>query len=249
MKARLSVLLLLTVFALSPSSLFAQAAEINPYGGYIWPGDNDQVGEFMNTTLLGVRGGGYITKNFELGGNWAATNHFQPKSSNEPAAFAGALGFPQGRVKAMVYEAEFSYNFGQRDWFGSRVKPYVVGGIGGLTTKIKNLKDDESNSIETSCAQLGSDEKCFVLNTRPVIVQTNINNQIIQTVEHVPNDILESRDTFLTFSYGGGIKIHRVWGPMGFFGDFRGRTIPNFFSKSTTSPEISAGLSFSWGER
>jgi opacity protein-like surface antigen len=245
MKTRVFVLLLLAVFALAPSSLLAQLAEINPYGGYIWPGGNDQVGDFMNTTLLGVRGGGYITKGFEVGGNLALTNHFQPKSSNEPAAFAGSLGFPQGRVRAMLWEAEFSYNFGQQNWFGSRLKPYVTGGIGGLTAKIKNLDSDSDNlsspDVDTSCAALGVEHKCFVLNTRPVVADN--------TTRFVPNDILESGDTFLTFSYGGGIKIHRVWGPMGFFGDFRGRTIPNLFSKSTTSPEISAGLSFSWGER
>jgi len=161
LKTRLFVVLLLTVFALAPSSLFAQAAEINPYGGYIWPGDNDQVGEFMKQALIGVRGGGYITKNFELGGNWAGLNHFQPKSSNEPAAFAGNLGFPQGRVRASIWEAEFTYNFGQRNLFNNRVKPYVVGGIGGLTARVKNLKNDDddsfnnSNDIETSCAALG----------------------------------------------------------------------------------------------
>jgi hypothetical protein len=40
------------------------------------------------------------------------------------------------------------------------------------------------------------------------------------------------------------------WGAMGFFGDFRGRTIPNFFNgHGTNSPELSAGLTFSWGEK
>jgi hypothetical protein len=36
---------------------------------------------------------------------------------------------------------------------------------------------------------------------------------------------------------------------MGFFGDFRGRTVPNFFSSAFNWPEVSAGLTFSWGER
>src|SRR5215831_14981241 len=44
-----------------------------------------------------------------------------------------------------------------------------------------------------------------------------------------------------TFSYGGGLKAMRLWGPMGFFGDFRGRTMPNFFGHATTWPELSAG--------
>ena len=63
------------------------------------------------------------------------------------------------------------------------------------------------------------------------------------------NDALGSSDTFLTFSYGGGIKGERLWGPMGFFGDIRGRSVPNFFSTSLNWPELSAGLTFSWGER
>jgi len=34
------------------------------------------------------------------------------------------------------------------------------------------------------------------------------------------------------------------------FGEFRGRTIPNFFNGHRTNwPELSAGLKFSWGER
>jgi len=36
---------------------------------------------------------------------------------------------------------------------------------------------------------------------------------------------------------------------MGVFGDFRGRTVPNFFGHGNTWPEINAGLNFSWGEK
>ena len=242
MKVRMFICLLLLSFAFVPSSLFAQAAEINPYAGFYWPGDNNGVGKFQNNQLLGVRGGGYITPNFELGGNWAWTNHFQPKSSNEAAALAGDLGFPQGRVRANIWEAEFTYNFGARKMFGSNVRPYLVGGAGGLTTKIKS----DTESLRASCAQIGSESPCFVLNVNTFVVQNN--NQ--QRVVHTANDVLESGDTFFTFSYGGGVKWQRVWGPMGFFGDFRGRTIPNFFNGHGTNwPELSAGLTFSWGER
>jgi hypothetical protein len=65
----------------------------------------------------------------------------------------------------------------------------------------------------------------------------------------VPNDRLDGTQTFMTFSYGGGLKATRLWGPMGLFGDFRGRTVPNFFGHGNTWPEISAGLNFSWGEK
>ena len=223
MKMILSACLVLFSFAFVPLSLFAQAVEINPYGGFYWGGNNSGVGKFENNQLLGVRGGGYITSNFELGGNYSWSNHFQPGSSNKAASLAGALGFPQGAVRSHLWEAEYTYNFAKRSMFGTpAVRPYVVGSTGGITTSIKN-------------------EDVFVLNVRPV--------NTINGVVFVPNDILDDHDTFFTFSYGGGVKGLRVWGPMGFFGDFRGRTIPNFFGSTTTRPELSAGLTFSWGER
>jgi hypothetical protein len=80
-----------------------------------------------------------------------------------------------------------------------------------------------------------------VLNTRAVTTPSG------KTVLFA-NDVLDDR-TFFTFSYGGGLKALQLWGPMGVFGDVRGRTIPNFFSSSFTWPEVRAGLTFSWGER
>lgn len=61
--------------------------------------------------------------------------------------------------------------------------------------------------------------------------------------------MLENGDTFLTFSYGGGVKVMRLLGPLGFRGDIRGRTIPNFLGNSTSWPELTAGFLFNWGER
>jgi hypothetical protein len=229
MKLKLSACLILLGFAFVPVSLFAQAVEVNPYGGWYWSGTNASgPGRFFNTQYFGVRGGGYITKDFELGGNWNWTNHFQPNQSNTGSALAGDLRFPQGSVRANLWEVEYTYNFAKRSVFGSTaVRPYVVGSTGGITTSIHSAKNNEDT---------------FVLNVVPV----NTNNN---GVRFVPNDVLDNHDTFFTFSYGGGVKGLRVWGPMGFFGDIRGRTIPNFFSSSTTRTELSAGLTFSWGER
>jgi len=212
------VLLCLSVF---PVSLFAQTAEISPYAGYVWPGNFSNVGDFKGSQVFGVRGGGYITKNFELGGNYYWNPHFQPRKANAAASLAGDLGFPQGAVRANVYDVEFTYHFGERSLFGSTVRPYVVGAGGGLTTNIKN-------------------EDAFVLNVRSVPTAAG--------VVFRPNDVLESGDTFFTFSYGGGVKATRLWGPMGVFGDFRGRTVPNFLGHSNTWPEVNAGFVFSWGE-
>jgi len=223
MKSKWFVVAALVCATLISSSLFAQKAEINPYTGFYWPSSTSDFGSFQNNQLLGVRGGYYITPAFELGGNWSWSNHFQPNSSAAAPGLAGVLGFPQGTVRANIWEIEFAYNFGKHSVFGSTaVRPYVVGGTGGLTT---NAKDPDT----------------FVLNVRPVVVPG--------TTLFFTNDVLNGSETFFTFSYGGGIKAKRLWGPMGFFGDIRGRSVPNFFSTSLNWPELSAGLTFSWGER
>jgi hypothetical protein len=61
--------------------------------------------------------------------------------------------------------------------------------------------------------------------------------------------MLENRDTFFTFSYGGGIKALRLAGPMGLRVDIRGRSIPNLLGNSTSWPELTGGLTFTFGER
>src|SRR4030095_17140072 len=119
MKVRLFIFLVLFAFAFAPSSMFAQANcnpqpcptpaptptigsasfEISPYGGYVWSGGNSGVGSLKNNQILGVRGGGYVTENFEIGGNWSWNNHFQPRRSNSAASFAGILGFLQRPVR------------------------------------------------------------------------------------------------------------------------------------------------------
>jgi hypothetical protein len=230
--------------------------DISPYAGYVWPQSmSGGIGDFKGSQVIGVRGGFFVTSGFEIGGNYYWNNHFQPRKANEAASLAGDLGFPQGAVRANVWEAEFTYNFGRRSLFGSTAfRPYVVGGLGGLTTRIKN-------------------EDSFVLNTRSFFVpgatpanlknNSNLQNALpgINTTNgvafvgtptgtnvFVPNDVLGG-DTFFTFSYGGGLKAARLWGPMGVFGDFRGRTVPNFFGHGNTWPELSAGLNFSFGEK
>jgi hypothetical protein len=282
MKVRIFVCLTLFAFAFAPSSLLAQATcpqpcpspsaspsssptffstefEISPYGGFLWPASNNAVGSFKNNQIFGVRGGGFVTQGFEIGANWYWNNHFQPKSDNTAASFAGDLGFPQAHVTTNVWEVEFTYNFGRRALLGSTaVRPYLVAGGGGVTT---NLKDGD----------------LFVLNNRfidvpgvsPDTLQAALQNGTLQSIVPVntsdgvafvgtptgstvvlANDVLRDNSTYFQFSYGGGLKTQRVWGILGFFGDVRGRTIPNFFNGHGTNMfELSAGLNFSWGER
>src|SRR5262249_48325219 len=156
-KAKLLVSFVFFSTALLPSSLLAQGTcnppspppcpspnpftggtsfEISPYAGFIWPGTPSGLDTFMNNQLLGVRGGFYVASGFELGGNYSWNNHFQPKSSGISSGFAGGLGFPQGKSRAHIWEAEFTYNFGNHHFGGANLKPYVVGGAGGLTTQI-----------------------------------------------------------------------------------------------------------------
>src|SRR5262249_41778034 len=127
-------------------------ADVSPYGGYVWPQSATGIGDFKGSQILGVRGGFFVTFGLEIGGNYYWNSHFQPRRANESASLAGDLGFPQGAVRANVWEAEFTYHFGKRSLFGSTgVRPYLVGAVGGLTTNIKN-------------------EDAFVLNTRSFFV-------------------------------------------------------------------------------
>jgi hypothetical protein len=277
MKGRLFIFLVLFAFAFAPSSLFAQTPcpqpcpspsvggggtsfEISPYGGYVWSGGNNGVGSLKNNQILGVRGGGYITHSFELGGNWSWNNHFQPESDNTNAAFAGALGFPQAAVRSNLWEVEFTYNFGRRSLFGSTaVRPYLVASGGGITTNLKNgdvfvmntrAFESPFSPATLRAAQLNGNLQNFApgINTTDGVAFIG-NPATGGTTVFVANTVMDNR-TFFTFSYGGGLKTQRVWGPLGFFGDARGRAIPNFFNGHGTNLfELSAGLNFSWGER
>jgi hypothetical protein len=277
MKVRFFILLFLLAFAFASSSLFAQGTcnptpcpspstgfgtqfEISPYAGYIWNGNNNGVGSFMNNQLLGVRGGAYVTSALEIGGNWSWNNHFQPKPENTTAAFAGDLGFPQAHVRSNLWEVEFTYNFGSRGLFGHKVKPYLVAGGGGITTNTKNgdvfvLNNTFIDVPGVSPATLRAAELNGTLQS--IVPGVNTTNGVAfvgnatgtgSTVV-VANDVLRDQ-TFFTFSYGGGLKLQRIWGPLGFFGDVRGRAIPNFFNgHGTNLLELSAGLNFAWGEK
>jgi hypothetical protein len=223
MKLNLFTSVVLLGLLIIPVGLFAQAAEVNPYGGYVWPGSfGGNIGNFKGSQLIGLRGGAYVTHGFEIGGNYSWNNHFQPTSSNPNGSLAGDLGFPQGAVRAHIYEAEFTYNFAKRALTGPSLRPYVVGAVGGLTTNIKH-------------------ESEFTLNVRSLTTPT-------QTL-FFANDVLDRGSTFMTFSYGGGIKAHHLWSSLGLFGDIRGRTVPNFFGRANTWPELTGGLTVSWGEK
>jgi hypothetical protein len=215
----------------------------------------------MNTQLWGVRGGGYVTEALEIGANWSWNNHFQPKPEDTTAAFAGNLGFPPAHVRTNLGEAEFTYHFGSRGVFGHAVKPYLVAGGGVITTNMKNGNVFVLNNtfidvpgvspVTLQAAQQNGTLQSFVpganLTHGAAIVA---NPALTGSTVVVANDVFRDHANFFTFSYGGGIKLQRVWGPLGFFGDVRGRTIPNMFrGHQTNLLELSAGLNFAFGEK
>ncbi len=61
-----------------------------------------------------------LQKILKLAGSWS--NHFEPDDSNTASANAGLLGFPQGKVRAHLWEAEFTYNFGQHHRYGHQTR-------------------------------------------------------------------------------------------------------------------------------
>jgi hypothetical protein len=208
-----------------------------------------------------VRGGGYVTDAFEIGANWSWNNHFQPKPEDTTAAFAGNLGFPQSHPRTNLGEVEFTYHFGGRGLFGHSFKPYLVAGGGVITTNMKNGSVFVLNNTfidvpgvspgTLEAAQLNGTLQSIVpgLNTTHGVAFTN-NATGTGSTAIIANDVLRDRANFFTFSYGGGIKLQRLWGPLGFFGDVRGRAIPNFFNgHGTNLLELSAGLNFAFGEK
>jgi len=200
-----------------------------------------------------------------IGGNWSWNNHFQPKSSNTTASFAGDLGFPQASVRSNLWEIEFTYHFGSRGVFGHAVRPYLVAAAGGITTNMKNGSEFVLNNtfidvpgVSTTtlkAAQANGTLQAFVPGANlqnGVAIASFPPGAAVPTGSTVivANDVLRDHVTFFTFSYGGGLKAQRLWGPLGFFGDVRGRAIPNFFNgHGTNLLELTAGLNFAFGER
>jgi len=123
------------------------------------------------------------------------------------------------RSRAFIWEVGPSVNFFSPHF--SKTVPYLSLGVGGVTGFIGDPEDIGARSAQSA-------------NIMPA---------------GSPRMILSDGDTFFQFSYGGGVKGLRLWGPMGLRGEVRGRTMPNFFGNSLTWVETTGGVTFSWGER
>ena len=58
---------------------------------------------------------------------------------------------------------------------------------------------------------------------------------------------IPTKDSFLSLTYGGGMKALREFGPFGYRVEIRGRTLPDYYGFRLTWPEVTAGITLSWG--
>jgi Outer membrane protein beta-barrel domain len=220
--------LIVFVLGVFTATLAAQSVELYPYAGGFWPSRVDAWGnnKLKSEGIYGLKGGVFVTPNAELEASFGYLNHFEMRYAPNPTNINPAGAFGQPSVMGFMYDLNAAWNFGQRQFLNHRFSPYIVAGVGGLTTEIRN------------------GNAAFVNGGAPT---TDVNGNLI--VDTTGARILHDRDTFFTVNYGGGIKAMNIWGPVGFRADIRGRTIPNFFHQTINWPEVTGGLLLSWGER
>ncbi len=140
-----------------------------------------------------------------------------------------------------------------------------VSGTATSTTLNNNITNSNNpfgtsttaTSNTTSSNPFGPSTTTISTTTTPNITATannpfgNGSNAATTNVAGVTNNgvVLTDGDTFLTLTYGFGIKALSLWGPMGLHLDVAGHTMPNYFGHQMTWPQATAGLTFSWGER
>ena len=219
MKLKLVYLALISLML--PIGLYAQRVEVSPYAGGFWPMKNDTLGKFKSEGLYGIKAGGFVGSKFEIGANLGYMNHFNP--SNDIATANAIAGVSNQSIRSLIWEGTADYNFNTHNFMGRAVTPYVSGSLGGMTAFIAN---DGGSAVFTGGTRIHDGA--------PVARNTLV---------------LDNKDSFLTFSYGGGVKALQLWGPVGLRADVRGRTLPNFFGRGLTWAEATGGLTFSWGER
>ena len=197
--------------------------EISPNAGFFWPKDND-VTHMRDEGYYSFKALAKATDNIQVEGNFAYLNHFESRTA--PTTLDQAFGIKPTTVHGLIYDINGVYNFGERPLFGSGVMPYVLAGVGGLSTLLEN----------GSVALLGG----RAYTTDPVTGQP-----VLDLHRKV---FVADNSAFFTVTYGGGVKANKLWGPMGARADVRGRTFPNFRGNSMTWLEATAGVTFTFGE-
>jgi hypothetical protein len=232
--------LLVVILAAFTTALRAQQGEVYIFGGGYWPGnevfDEDNIPgvKMPGGGTYGAKVGGFLSPNFQLDGNLSWYNHFglSRRDSLIDVVMPGTI-LLEPEVRSLLWEGSGTWHFTERT-VGVRFTPYVTLGLGGMTARIK-----DADSVFVTGGG-------FIPNP----LYRNPASPVPQFIANPARRIvMDDNDTFFTFSYGGGFKAIRAWGPAGFRVDFRGRTIPNFFSQGMTYPELTGGLIFDWGER
>lgn len=131
------------------------------------------------------------------------------------------------QIKALRWEGIGTYNFSPTG--EERLVPFVSVGLGGYTMDVS----DNAAGDRVVFAALNQQAR---VPGRPIVDNS-------QTLA------FEDGKTFLSLSYGGGVKFHRLWGPLGARFDAGGTMLPNFFGHVVNSFEASGGVLISWGER
>ena len=198
--------------------------EVNPYGGFFWPGKGGNL-HLRDEGMYGLKTLASLTDNIQVEGNFAYINHVEGKFA--PTMLDQSFGIRPATVHGLIYDINGLYNFGEKPVFGSHVSPYVVAGIGGLSTLLQN----------GSAALIGGQ----IYTTDPAT-----GNTVFDTGRKV---FVADNSAFFSVNYGVGFKASKLWGPMGARVDIRGRTFPNFRGETITWPEATAGLVFTLGER
>jgi opacity protein-like surface antigen len=228
------LMIVLVVFAAFTTALSAQKGEVYVFGGGYWKGSSVFDTHIPGGGTYGVKAGGFFSKSFELSGNASWYNHFQTiRPDTIVEVITPGMTILDPKVRSWLFEADGTYHFAEKS-VGTRFTPYATFGIGWMRAKIK-----DADSVFVTGGG-------FIQNPLYITDRTPVARFIPNPARRI---VMDDGDKFLTFSYGGGLKAMRIWGPTGFRVDFRGRTIPNFFSQSLTRPELSAGLIFNWGER
>jgi len=230
--------LILFVVGVFTATLAAQSVELYPNAGGFWPSRVDAWGnnKLKSEGIYGLKGGVFLTPNAELEGSFGYINHFRMGVAPNVGDINPMGGFGQPSAMGFLYDLNGAWNFGKCQFLNTRFSPYIVVGVGGLTTEFRNGSGAFINGGLTTATDVNGN----------IITDANGNATLVNT----PGArILRDGDTFFTVNYGGGVKVMNVWGPLGFRADIRGRTIPNFFHQSVSWPEITGGVLLSWGER
>jgi hypothetical protein len=197
--------------------------EIHPNAGFFWPGHTDTT-HLRDEGIYGLKASTAVNDYVQVEGNFGYINHFESRFA--PTVLDQTYGIPVRTVHGLLYDVNGVFGFGPRPVFGSRLRPYVTAGLGGVSTKVRH----------DTAAVIGGQFYTTDPTTGAVALD---NGRKVIVADNTP---------FFTINYGAGVKGLNLWGPMGFRVDFRGRTLPNFRGNSMTWPEATAGLIFTFGE-